>query len=64
MRRQGASQRSLEEYMSGYDTQVARIFLHKECKYGKDCLFIQSDAEFFGDARPITSNLPNAAQLW
>ena len=32
MRRQGASQRSLEEYMSGYDTQVAHNIQPKECK--------------------------------
>ena len=55
LRRQGASQRSLEEYMSGYDTQVPFHLqnIHKQS--------FQSDAEFFGDVRPITSNLPNAA---
>ena len=40
MSRQGASQRSLEEYMSGYDTQVAHNIHPKECKYhGKDFAF-------------------------
>ena len=35
--------------------------LAKGCKHGKKDFSFQSDTEFFGDARPITSNLPNAA---
>jgi len=74
MRRQPASQRSLDDYMSGYDTtsdvesgvvvrrgmsrQGASQRSLEEYMSGYDT---QSDAEFFGDARPITSNLPNAA---
>ena len=41
--------------MSGYDTQVP-FHLQNVQKQS-----FQSDAEFFGDVRPITSNLPNAA---
>jgi len=71
--RQHASQRSLDDYMSGYDTTsdaesgMARRGLSRqgasqrsleEYMSGYDT---QSDVEFFGDVRPITSNLPNAA---